>query len=75
MPKPTFRVKLSFDKADKLWYADCLDLQGCHTFGETQAQALTNIGNVIADRIVLGTSHARDALVASSRGQVVEIEA
>jgi hypothetical protein len=45
-----FRVKVQQEK-DGLWYADCLDFQGCHTFGETRAEAMQNILAVISDRL------------------------
>lgn len=57
-----FRVKVAFDKEDALWYADCLDLQGCHAFGETKGQAMDNIIDVIEDRIHAGLEHVRSLM-------------
>lgn len=54
----TFRVRLTHDD-DGLWYADCLDLDGCHTFGATKEEALENIHEVIGDRILAGVDEAR----------------
>lgn len=45
-----FRVKVA-QEDDGLWYADCLDFQGCHTFGETRDEAMQNILAVISDRL------------------------
>ena len=61
-----FRVKVRFDKDDALWYAECTDLQGCHTFGETKEAALENIYEVIQDRILAAADVARDALRAKA---------
>jgi predicted RNase H-like HicB family nuclease len=49
-----FKVKVAFDKADGLWYADCLDLQGCHTFGESKEEAMEKIADAIGDRLYAG---------------------
>ena len=53
-----FRVRLTHD-GDGLWYADCLDLDGCHTFGKTKEEALENIHEVLGDRILAGVDDAR----------------
>lgn len=58
-PRLRLKVRISFDRSDGVWYADCLDLQGCHTFGETKEQALENIYEVIGDRLLAGVEHAK----------------
>lgn len=46
-----FQVKIEHDAEDGLYYVQCLDLQGCHTFGETREQALDRIQEVILDHL------------------------
>lgn len=45
------RVEVRHDGEDGLWYAKCIDLQGCHTFGASKEEALENIYEAIDDRI------------------------
>ncbi|MGI8881055.1 MAG: type II toxin-antitoxin system HicB family antitoxin [Jatrophihabitans sp.] len=56
-----FRVRLERDELDGGWTAECVDLPGCFSEGETQEAALTNladaIGQVVAVRM---TSHIPD---------------
>jgi hypothetical protein len=64
-----FRVKVTLDKGDGLWYADCLDLPGCHTFGETKEEALENIYEAIGDRILAGVDHAKEGVRERARSR------
>ena len=52
-----FRVTLSYDENDRMWFADCLDLQGCHTVGDTEAEALDNLAEVVLDRVAAGLDY------------------
>ncbi|MEA3203837.1 MAG: HicB like antitoxin of bacterial toxin-antitoxin system [Thermoplasmata archaeon] len=47
---PSFAVRIDRGE-DGLYYAACLDLQGCHTFGATRAQAIERIKEVILDHL------------------------
>lgn len=46
-----FQVRIERDPEDRLYYADCLDLQGCHTFGKSRKEALERIQEVILDHL------------------------
>jgi len=50
-----FRVVLTRDELDGGWIAECIDLKGCLSQGETQDEAIRNmteaIGEVIAVRM------------------------
>lgn len=56
-----FRVKVSYDKDDELWYADCEDLQGAHSIGDTEQEALDNLAEVITDRVAAGLDYLGEA--------------
>jgi predicted RNase H-like HicB family nuclease len=45
----TFTVSLERDPLDGGWVAECLDLPGCVSQGETQHEALENILDAIAE--------------------------
>ena len=51
MAHATFAVRIDHDEEDGLFYARCLDLQGCHTFGATRTEALERIKEVILDHL------------------------
>ena len=42
-----FKVALETDEADGGYVAECLDLEGCVSEGDTQESALANIGEAI----------------------------
>lgn len=42
-----YRVTLTKDELDGGWVADCIDLPGCLSQGETQAEALENLRDVL----------------------------
>lgn len=49
-----FRTRVEYDKDDALWYADCMDLQGCHAIGDSREEALDNLVEVVLDRVAAG---------------------
>ncbi len=53
-----FRIKIA-QEDDGLWYVDCLDFQGCHTFGESREEAMRNILDVISDRLYAGVERVK----------------
>jgi predicted RNase H-like HicB family nuclease len=77
--KPTFSVRIDHDAGDGLYYATCLDLQGCHTSGKTRAAAIASIKEVILDHLQArltvrpATAAMRGGLPAGS--EIVEIAA
>ncbi|MES2154266.1 MAG: type II toxin-antitoxin system HicB family antitoxin [bacterium] len=53
MAGTSFQVRIDHDPEDGLFYVECLNLQGCHTFGETRAEALEKIKEVIAGHLAV----------------------
>ncbi|MEK6986090.1 MAG: type II toxin-antitoxin system HicB family antitoxin [Candidatus Thermoplasmatota archaeon] len=71
-----FRVQIDHDAEDGLYYAQCLDLQGCHTFGENRAEALDRIQEVILDHLQARFHiNQMKQLSKSDASEVVEIAA
>jgi predicted RNase H-like HicB family nuclease len=73
-------VRIDHDAADGLYYATCLDLQGCHTFGKTRAAAIAAIKEVILDHLqarlsVRSTPAAALRTHLPSGSEIVEIAA
>ncbi len=72
----SFAVRIDCGE-DGLWYATCLDLQGCHTFGKTRDEALSGIKEVILDhlqaRLAIHKTRTDTPLPAGS--ELVEISA
>ena len=48
-----FRVRLERDELDGGWIAECLELPGCMSQGETQEEALRNISDAISEVIAV----------------------
>jgi len=51
----TLTVRVGPDTLDGGWVAECLDLPGCFSQGETREEALSNISEAIAGVISLRT--------------------
>jgi predicted RNase H-like HicB family nuclease len=49
----TFRVHLERDELDGGWVAECIDLPGAVSEGETQAEALRNLTEAISEVIAV----------------------
>lgn len=49
----TFHVRLEPDELDGGWIAECVDLPGCISEGETEAEALANISDAIGEVIAV----------------------
>lgn len=77
--KPSFSVRIDHDAGDGLYYATCLDLQGCHTFGKTRAAAIRAIKEVILDHLQAKMSAKRASVSAAAKlpegSELVEITA
>lgn len=73
MAPPSFAVRIDRGK-DGLYYATCLDLQGCHTFGTTREDALAHIKEVILDHLQARMT-VRPAGHATSGSELVDIVA
>lgn len=40
-------LKFKLEKDGKGWHASCLELKGCHTFGNTKEEALKNLKDAV----------------------------
>jgi predicted RNase H-like HicB family nuclease len=49
----TFTVRVREDELDGGWVAECVDLPGCFSQGETREEALANVSEAIAEVISL----------------------
>lgn len=49
----TFTIDVQVDPDDGLVHVACRELQGCHTFAETEPEALDRIAEVIVDHLAL----------------------
>lgn len=57
----TLQVRLERDELDGGWIAECLDLPGCISEGETQAEAMANIADAVGEVIAVRMgSHVPD---------------
>ena len=61
----TLTVRVGPDTLDGGWVAECLDLPGCVSQGETREEALSNISDAIAGVISLRTEQQLAATPAS----------
>jgi predicted RNase H-like HicB family nuclease len=61
----TLTVRVGPDTLDGGWVAECLDLPGCFSQGETREEALSNISDAIAGVISLRTEQQLAATAGS----------
>jgi predicted RNase H-like HicB family nuclease len=47
------KVRVTRDELDGVWIAECVDLPGCFSQGDTEEEALANISDAIAEVISL----------------------
>ena len=50
---PRFRIRIRQDPEDGLFYVQCLDLQGCHTFGKSRSDAIEKIREAIVGHLAV----------------------
>jgi predicted RNase H-like HicB family nuclease len=62
----TLTVRIGPDTLDGGWVAECLELPGCFSQGETKEEALSNISDAIAGVISLRTEEQLTATAESS---------
>lgn len=72
-PKPRFRVQIDHDAEDGLYYIRCLDLQGCHSFGKTRAEALEMIREAIAGHLAVSLHAAPKTGSSRAQSEVVDL--
>lgn len=61
----TLTVRVGPDTLDGGWVAECLDLPGCFSQGETREEALSNISDAIAGVISLRAEQQLAAMAGS----------
>lgn len=67
MDNLTFTLDVRVDPDDGLVHVECRELQGCHTFGETEQEALERIAEVIIDHLGLRLRQRIDEITECTR--------
>ena len=65
-PKNVYRVHIEVDE-DGYYVAECLDLYGCISQGDTEEEALDNIADAIRGYLVAMAKHTRGSEQTTSR--------
>jgi predicted RNase H-like HicB family nuclease len=48
----TFQITVEHDDLDDVWIAECIDLPGCLSYGDSEAEALDNLQDAIEGVLV-----------------------
>ena len=69
-PTNIYRVQIEMDE-DGYYTAECLDLHGCISQGDTEEEALDNVSDVIRGYLITMAKHSQISAPKSSR--IIEV--